>query len=91
MKEKIGINNSKSNIISFQKYKDTKNEMVTSTIAAIIAIKVDHPKQFTPQDFFVNEIDSFENIEILAFEDAMDNDGIGLTTIDAQNDSSNDA
>ena len=32
-----------------------------------------------------------QNSEILAFEDALDNDVIGLTTKDAQNQASNDA
>ena len=43
MKETSDINNSASNIISFKKYKDKKPDEVTSTIAAIIAIKIDHP------------------------------------------------
>ena len=43
-----------------------------------------------PEDFFINEIDSHDNIEILAFEDALENDSIGLTTKEAQNDASND-
>ena len=91
MKQTSDINNSASNIISFKKYKDKKPDEVTSTIAAIIAIKIDHPSDTTPEDFFANQLDSIENIDVLAFEDALDNESIGLTTKDAQNEASNDA
>ena len=91
MKETSDINNSASNIISFEKYKDKKPDAVTSTIAAIIAIKIDHPSNTTPEEFFSNQLDSIENIDVLAFEDALDNESIGLTTKDAQNEASNDA
>ncbi|MDC3116326.1 hypothetical protein OA529_01435 [Alphaproteobacteria bacterium] len=91
MKQKSDINCSASNIISFKKYKDKKPNEVTSTIAAIIAIKIDHPSNTTPEDYFANQLDCIENIDVLAFEDALDNDTIGLTTLDAQNEASNDA
>ena len=91
MKQTSDINNSASNIIYFKKYKDKKPNEVTSTIAAIIAIKIDHPSDTTPEDFFANQLDGIENIDVLAFEDALDNDTIGLTTKDAQNEASNDA
>ena len=78
------------NVISFKKYKEKKPEMISSTIAAIIAVKIDHPDNMSPEDFFINQLESMQNNEILAFEDALDNDGIGLTTIDAQNEASND-
>jgi hypothetical protein len=45
----------------------------------------------SPEDFFINQLESMQNNEILAFEDALDNDAIGLTTKDAQNEASNDA
>ena len=45
----------------------------------------------TPEDFFVDEIEAKENIEILAFEDALDNKNIFLSSIDAQNNALNDA
>ena len=80
-----------SNVISLKKYKETKPEMISSTIAAIIAIKIDHPENISPEDFFINQLESMQNSEILAFEDALDNDAIGLTTKDAQNEASNDA
>ena len=90
MKQKSEFENSASNIISFDKFKQNKNKIVTSTIAAILAIKIEHPKNVTPEDFFINQIDSYDNIEVLAFEDALENDNIGLTTKDAQNEASND-
>jgi hypothetical protein len=91
MKQTTDIKNSASNIISFKKYKEKKSDEVTSTIAAIIAIKIDHPSDVTPEDFFVNQLDGIENLDVLAFEDALENDSIGLTTKDAQNEASNDA
>ena len=91
MKQTTDIKNSASNIISFKKYKEKKSDEVTSTIAAIIAIKIDHPSDITPEDFFVNQLDSIENLDVLAFEDALENDSIGITTKDAQNEASNDA
>ena len=91
MKQTTDIKNSASNIISFKKYKEKKSNEVTSTIAAIIAIKIDHPSDITPEDFFVNQLDSIENLDVLAFEDALENESIGLTTKDAQNEASNDA
>ena len=91
MKQTTDIKNSASNIISFKKYKEKKSDEVTSTIAAIIAIKIDHPSDITPEDFFVNQLDSIENLDVLAFEDALENDSIGLTTKEAQNEASNDA
>ena len=91
MKQTTDIKNSASNINSFKKYKEKKSDEVTSTIAAIIAIKIDHPSDITPEDFFVNQLDSIENLDVLAFEDALDNESIGLTTKDAQNEASNDA
>ena len=90
MKKKSDFKNSASNIISFKEFKQDKNKTVTSTIAAILAIKIEHPKDVTPEDFFINQIDSYDNIEVLAFEDALENESIGLTTKDAQNEASND-
>ena len=91
MKHKPGANNSPCNIISFKNYKNKRVKKVSSTIAAIIAIKIEHPSNITPEDFFVNEIEAAENIEVLAFEDALDNNNIFLSSIDAQNSALNDA
>ena len=91
MKHKPGANNSPCNIISFKSYKNKRVKKVSSTIAAIIAIRVEHPSDITPEDFFMNEIEATENIEVLAFEDALDNNNIFLSSTDAQNSASNDA
>mgnify|MGYP001449793726 CR=1 FL=1 len=91
MKHKPGANNSPCKVISFKNYKDKKVKNVSSTIAAIIAIKIEHPSDITPEDFFLNEIETIENVEVIAFEDALDNNNIGITSIDAQNGALNDA
>ena len=91
MKHKPGANNSPCNIISFKNYKNKRVKKVSSTIAAIIAIRIEHPSNITPEDFFVNEIEAAENIEVLAFEDALDNNNIFLSSTDAQNNALNDA
>ncbi len=90
MKHKPSANNSSCKVISFKNYKDKKIKSVSSTIAAIIAINIDHPSDVTPADFFINEIEAIENIEVLAFEDALENNNI-MTTVDAQNSALNDA
>ena len=91
MQYKTGDDNSSSKVISFKNYKDKKVKNVSSTIAAIIAINIDHPSDTTPEDFFINEIESIENIEVLAFEDALENNNKGMTSTDAQNNAFNDA
>ena len=91
MKHKPSANDLSCKVISFKNYKDRKIKNVSSTIAAIIAINIDHPSDVTPEDFFINEIQAFENIEVLAFEDALENNNKGITTIDAQNSALNDA
>ena len=90
MKHKPDANKSSCKVISFKNYKDKKVKNVSSTIAAIIAINIDHPSDTTPEDFFLNEIESIENIEILAFEDALENNK-DMSSTDAQNNASNDA
>ena len=91
MKVNPDVDDLGSNVVSFKKFKEKKTDMVSSTIAAIIAIKIDHPENISPEDFLINELESMENSEVLAFEDALDNDAIGLTTKEAQNEASNDA
>ena len=91
MKHKPDANNSPCNIISLKNYKNKRVKKVSSTIATIIAIRIEHPSNMTPEDFFVNEVEATENIEILAFEDALDNKNIFLSSIDAQNSALNDA
>ena len=91
MKHKPSANTSSCKVISFKNYKDKKVKNVSSTIAAIIAINIDHPSNISPEDFFINEIEAIENIEVLAFEDALENKNNNLTTLDAQNSALNDA
>jgi len=91
MKHEPGADNSPCKVISFSNYKNNKLKKVSSTIAAIIAIKIEHPSNITPEDFFMNEIESIENIDVLAFEDALDNSNIGISSTDAQNSALNDA
>jgi hypothetical protein len=91
MKINPDANDLGSNVVSFKKFKNKEPDMVSSTIAAIIAIKIDHPENISPEDFFINQLESMQNNEVLAFEDALDNDAIGLTTKEAQNQASNDA
>ena len=40
---------------------------------------------------YIDEIESNENIEVLAFEDALENNNISMSSTDAQNNASNDA
>ena len=90
MKHKPVVEKSPCKVILFKNFKDKKVNKVTSTIAAIIAIKIEHPSDITPEDFFINNIEANEDIEILAFEDALDNN-IGQTSADTQNGALNDA
>ena len=91
MKHEPGADNSPCKVISFSNYKNNKLKRISSTIAAIIAIKIEHPSNITPEDFFMNEIESVESIDVLAFEDALDNSNIGISSTDAQNSALNDA
>ena len=91
MKQKYGKETSQSNIIPFIDYTKTNDEKVTSTIAAIIAVKIEHPKNTSPEEFFIELIESFGNIDILAFEDALENEHIGMSSNEAQNEAANDA
>ena len=73
MARKINKTSKKSNVIQLTKYRNKKkNNLVSSTIAAIIAVKIDHPENIEPEDYLIDKIESDEAIEILAFEDAID-------------------
>ena len=91
MKHKPGANNSPCKVISFKNYKDKKVKYISSTIAAIVAINIEHPSDAKPEDFFINKLEGIEDIEILAFEDALENNNASLTSTDAQNSALNDA
>jgi hypothetical protein len=91
MKHKPGANNSPCKVISFKNYKDKKVKYISSTIAAIVAINIEHPSDAKPEDFFINKLEGIEDIEILAFEDALENNNASLSSTDAQNSALNDA
>ena len=60
-----------SNIINFNKFKN-KNKQITSTIAAIIAVNVQHFEDTSPEDVLIDSIEFNKNIELVAFEDALE-------------------
>ena len=91
MKHKPGARNSSCKVISFKNYKNKKVKRVSSTIAAIIAINIDHPSDTSPEEYFINKLEDIENLEILAFEDALENNNRGMTSVEAQNSALNDA
>ena len=91
MKHEPGARNSSCKVISFKNYKDKKIKRVSSTIAAIIAINIDHPSDTSPEEYFINQLEHVENLEILAFEDALENNYRGMTSVEAQNSALNDA
>ena len=91
MKHESGARNSSCKVISFKNYKDKKVKYISSTIAAIVAINIDHPSDAKPEDFFINKLEGIEDIEILAFEDALENNNASLSSTDAQNSALNDA
>ena len=91
MKHEPSARNSSCKVISFKNYKNKKIKRVSSTIAAIIAINIDHPSDTSPEEYFINQLDDIENLEILAFEDALENNNRGMTSVEAQNSALNDA
>ena len=62
---------SNSNIINFNNFKK-KNKKITSTIAAIIAVNVEHYEDSSPEDELIDSIEFNKNIELVAFEDALE-------------------
>ena len=60
-----------SNIINFNNFKK-KNKKLTSTIAAIIAVNVEHYEDISPEDVLIDTIEFNKNIELVAFEDALE-------------------
>ena len=60
-----------SNIINFNNFKK-KNNKITSTIAAIIAVNVEHSEDTSPEDVLIDSIVFNKNIELVAFEDALE-------------------
>jgi len=89
---KINKTNKKSNVIQFTKYiNKKKNALVSSTIAAIIAVKIDHPENIEPEDYLIDKIELDDSIEILAFEDAIDNVSENSNNLKNTNNFVNDA
>ena len=62
---------SNSNIINFNNFKK-KNKQITSTIAAIIAVNVKHSEVSSPEEVLIDSIEFNKNIELVAFEDALE-------------------
>ena len=62
---------SNSNIINFNNFKK-KNKKIISTIAAIIAVNVEHSEDNSPEDVLIDSIEFNKNIELVAFEDALE-------------------
>ncbi len=89
---KINKTSKKSNVIQFTKYiNKKKNTLVSSTIAAIIAVKIDHPENIEPEDYLIDKIELDDSIEILAFEDAIDNVSENSNNLKNTNNFVNDA
>tara|TARA_A100001015_G_scaffold284516_1_gene351080 strand:+ start:1788 stop:2066 length:279 start_codon:yes stop_codon:yes gene_type:complete len=89
---KIKNSQKKSNVISLKKYKKNKNGiLISSTVAAIIAIKVDHPKNIEPQDYIIDKLEDDDSIQVLAYEDALDSHSEYATNSKSINTFINDA
>ena len=78
---------SNSNIINFNNFKK-KNKKIISTIAAIIAVNVEHSEDNSPEDLLIDSIEFNKNIELVAFEDALE-DLIDNSQIDNSKNSKN--
>ena len=71
MTSKIENKKTNSNIINFNSFKKN-NRQITSTIAAIIAVNVKHSEDSSPEDVLIDSIEFNKNIELIAFEDALE-------------------
>ena len=87
MKAKTEDKKLNSKIINFNNFKK-KNKQVISTIAAIIAVNVKHPEDISPEDYLIDNIEINENIELVAFEDALE-DLIDNSQVDNSKNSKN--
>ena len=76
-----------SNVINFINFKK-KNKKITSTIAAIIAVNVEHSEDNSPEEVLIDSIEFNKNIELVAFEDALE-DLIDNSQIDNSKNSKN--
>ena len=87
MKAKTEDKKLNSKIINFNNFKK-KNKQVISTIAAIIAVNVIHSEDTSPEDYLIDNIELNENIELVAFEDALE-DLIDNSQVDNSKNSKN--
>ena len=87
MKAKTEDKKLNSKIINFNNFKK-KNKQVISTIAAIIAVNIKHPHDTSPEDYLIDNIELNENIELVAFEDALE-DLIDNSQVDNSKNSKN--
>ncbi len=87
MKAKTEDKKLNSKIINFNNFRK-KNKQVISTIAAIIAVNVKHPEDISPEDYLIDNIELNENIELVAFEDALE-DLIDNSQVDNSKNSKN--
>ena len=71
MSAKTKDNKKNSNVININTFKK-KNNKVISTIAAIIAVNVVHDENMSPEEYLIDNIELNENIELVAFEDALE-------------------
>ena len=69
---KIIDENKKSNVIEFKNQNNKSNKVKSSTIAAIIAVKIDHCENIEPQDYIIDKLEEDNSIEVLAYEDALE-------------------
>ena len=76
-----------SNVIYFNNFKK-KNKLINSTIAAIIAVNIEHPEDVSPEDYLIDNIELNEKIELVAFEVALE-DLIDNSQIDNSKNSKN--
>ena len=76
-----------SKIVNFNNFKK-KNKKIISTIAAIIAVNVEHSEDTSPEDVLIDSIEFDKNIELVAFEDALE-DLIDNSQIDNSKNSKN--
>ena len=89
---KVNTEKLKSNVIQFKKYKKKKRKnIVSSTIAAIIAVKVDHPESLEPEDYLIDYLEQNESFDVIAFEDALDSFSENISSIKNANNFINDA
>ncbi len=89
---KVNTEKLKSNVIQFKKYKNKKRKnIVSSTIAAIIAVKVDHPESLEPEDYLIDYLEQNESFDVIAFEDALDSFSENISSIKNANNFINDA